>query len=184
MAEKSELIPTHFFWLDLEFTGFDPVHDPILEVYMAVTDVDKLEVIEDYWAIIKHNPTTVATRMNGDFWQQFPELRKDFLDRCSAGTALEAVEASLVSLVNSYVQDGMSAFLAGNSIHMDRRMIDVQMPVLSKRLHYRMLDVTSLKLMALTQGFTYQKNNSHHAKQDVLESIAEYKYYKQYFSVK
>lgn len=172
-----KVFPTKLLWMDLEWTGFDYQKDVILEVSVEVTDFE-FNTIASYEARIKNNPKVLAERMSlNTFWQDHPDNRENFLNHNDQGKTAEQVEKELIDFVAKHF-DGQPAILAGNSIHSDRQMVKAHWPSLDLRLHYRMLDVTSFKiLMQGKYGVEYDKSNTHRAYDDIQESIAELQFY-------
>ncbi|MDQ3123741.1 MAG: oligoribonuclease [bacterium] len=170
-------MPTKLLWMDLEFTGFEYGKDIILEVSVEVTDFD-FRTLGNYEVLIKNDPKLMVERMKlNTFWQDHPENRDNFLNHNDEGKPKEEVENELIAFVEQHF-GSEPAILAGNSIHSDRAMVRACWPALDLRLHYRMLDVTSLKI--LMQGkfnVEYDKRNNHRAYDDIQESIAELQYY-------
>ena len=118
----------------------------------------------------------------GGWWRNFPDSRNDILDKLSQGKEPRLVENELIDLLNEYFPHE-PAILAGNSIHNDRRFITKTWPELELRLHYRMLDVSSLKvLMQGKYGVKFDKKEIHRASDDIQASIAELQYYLEWFS--
>ncbi len=182
MADKNtDKIPTKLFWVDLEMTGLDPTQDLILEVAAELTDFD-FKTLESYEAIIKHDRSTVAKRMqNNIWWQDFPQNRDHFLDNLEKGKSIKETEQELIALIDRHF-NGEPAVLAGNSIHNDRLFIKQWMPALDLKLHYRMLDVSALKiLMQGKYGVMFEKQEVHRAFDDIQASIAELQYYLDWF---
>lgn len=176
----TKVIPTKLLWMDLEFTGFEYSKDVILEVSVEVTDFD-FNTLESYEARIKNDPKVLVERMKlNTFWQDHPENRDNFLNHNDEGKSSATVEKELVAFVEQHF-GSEPAVLSGNSIHSDRGIIKAKWPALDLRLHYRMLDVTSLKIiMQGKYGVEYEKQNTHRAYDDIQESIAELQYYLDY----
>ncbi len=172
-----KVLPTKLLWMDLEFTGFEYGKDVILEVSVEVTDFD-FRTLGSYEARIKNNPKLLVERMKlNTFWQDHPENRDNFLHHNDEGKSIEAAERELISFVEQHF-GSEPAILAGNSIHSDRAMVRACWPALDLRLHYRMLDVSSLKIVMQGKfGMEYEKSNNHRAYDDIQESIAELQYY-------
>ncbi len=179
--KKPRFIPTKYLWVDLEMTGLVPEHDVILEVAAEVTNTD-LETIDGYESRIQHSRELVVKRMQENvWWKDFPENRDDFLAHLAESETLSAVEQKLIALVEKHFGDE-PAVLAGNSIQSDRAFIKQWMPELELRLHYRMLDVTSWKVVMETQfGLEFEKPEVHRAYEDIQASIAELQYYLEWF---
>lgn len=172
-----KVLPTKLLWVDLEFTGFDSAKDVILEVSAEVTDFD-FRTLGSYEVRIKNDPKVLVERMKQNtFWQDHPENRDNFLNHNDEGKPASEVEQELIKFVEQHF-GSEPAVLAGNSIHSDRAMIKAWWPALDLRLHYRMLDVTSWKIVMQGKfGVEYEKANNHRAYDDIQESIAELQYY-------
>ena len=130
-------------WVDLEMTGLDPVKDKILEVAAIATDM-KLEEVARFEAVVKVDPKLMNERMVGEFWEKNAESRDALLKQNESGKPVSEVEKELIDFVDKNF--GKEIYLAGNSIHQDRKFIEREMPELNKRLHYRMLDVSAWKI--------------------------------------
>lgn len=176
----TKIVPTKLLWMDLEFTGFEYGKDVILEVSVEVTDFN-FKTLGSYEARIKNNPKVLVERMKlNTFWQDHPENRDNFLHHNDEGKPVGEVEKELIAFTEQHF-GSEPAVLSGNSIHSDRAMIKAWWPALDLRLHYRMLDVTSFKvLMQGKYGIEYEKANNHRAYDDIQESIAELQYYLEY----
>lgn len=170
-------------WVDLEMTGLDPVQDRILEVAAVATDWDLAEQ-GTFEAVQRVDPQRVQRRMVGEFWEKFAHVRDALVAQNETGTPAEEVEGRLIAFVEEHFPAGEPVVLAGNSIHQDRKFIDNEWPRLAQRLHYRMLDVSSWKLvMAGRYGVTHAKGEAHRALGDIRESIAELADYTSYLDV-
>ncbi|MBQ3292811.1 oligoribonuclease [Candidatus Saccharibacteria bacterium] len=162
-------------WVDLEMTGLDPVKDKILEVAAIATDM-KLEEVARFEAVVKVDPKLMNERMVGEFWEKNAESRDALLKQNESGKPVSEVEKELIDFVDKNF--GKEIYLAGNSIHQDRKFIEREMPELNKRLHYRMLDVSAWKIYfenALNKKFV--KPEAHRALSDIEGSIEELKWY-------
>lgn len=178
---QENVIPTKLLWMDLEFTGFEYGKDVILEVSVEVTDFN-FKTLGSYEARIKNDPKILAERMKlNTFWQEFQANRDHFIKHNHSGKEINKVEKELIKFVEKHFGDE-PAVLAGNSIHSDRAMIKAWWPTLDLLLHYRMLDVSSFKvLMQGRYGTEYTKINNHRAYDDIQASIAELQYYLEWF---
>ena len=162
-------------WIDLEMTGLDPVKDRILEVAAIATDME-LNEIARYEAIVKVDDNLMKSRMVGDFWEKNHESRDSLIVQNQNGQPVQTVEKELLEFVDKNFGD--TIYLAGNSIHQDRKFIEREMPELNKKLHYRMLDVSAWKIYfenALDKKFVKPEN--HRALDDINGSIEELKWY-------
>jgi oligoribonuclease len=124
----------------------------------------------------------VLSRMQQNiWWRDFPENRDEFVKKLEGGKPLAEVEQELIAIVEQHFGDEL-AVLAGNSIYNDRLFIKQWMPALDLKLHYRMLDVSALKvLMQGKYGVIFEKNNTHRAFDDIQASIAELQHYIDWF---
>lgn len=168
-------------WIDCEMTGLDLRRDALIEIAAIVTDAD-LNSVDDGVDVIIHTHDDVLDTM-------VPFVR----DMHSASGLTEAVRSSTVTLgdaeklvldyVKSHVSDPKTAPLCGNSIATDRAFLARDMPLLDEHLHYRMIDVSSLKELAKRwYPRVYQsqpeKSLAHRAREDIRESILELAYYR------
>lgn len=162
-------------WLDLEMTGLDPTKDRILEVAAIATDMD-LNPVADYQAVVKVSDNLIQERMVGKFWEENSKSRDALIEQNKTGKMIKTVEKELLDFIDKHCSKEL--YLAGNSIHQDRKFIEHEMPELNKRLHYRMLDVSAWKIYfenALNKKFTKPEN--HRALDDINGSIEELKWY-------
>lgn len=163
------------FWLDMEMTGLEIDHEVIIEVAAIVTDLDFRE-IDSYEAVVKQ-PAHYLEAM--DDWNKEHHTKSGLAAKVPFGTDPETAEQNLIRLVRKHWPDPRDKpVLAGNSIHQDRLFIDKYFQDFSHLLHYRMLDVTSWKIIFREKlGFEYRKSNNHRALDDVRESIQELQAY-------
>ena len=162
-------------WIDLEMTGLEPDKDKILEVAAIATDMD-LNEIATYEAVVKVDDKLIKERMVGEFWERNKESYDALVAQNENGRPVKEVEGELLEFLDKNF--GKEIYLAGNSIHQDRKFIEREMPELNKRLHYRMLDVSAWKIYfenALDKKFT--KRDAHRALDDINGSIEELKWY-------
>src|SRR3989344_5080531 len=180
---SKDIIPTKLLWVDLEMTGLDAQKDVILEVAAEITDFD-FKTLESYEAVLKHPKQTVVTRMQANlWWKDFPDNRDEFVAKLENGKPPKQVEDELIALVAKHFGNE-PAVLAGNSIHNDRQFIKHWMPALDLKLHYRMLDVSSFKiLMQGKYGEVFEKKEVHRAFDDIQASIAELQSYLEFFKI-
>ncbi|MBR5408738.1 oligoribonuclease [Candidatus Saccharibacteria bacterium] len=181
MSKKATLL-----WIDLEMTGLVPGEDKILEVAAIATDWEFNKVAE-YTAVVKVNPELMRKRMVGKFWKENAESKKALMAQNKDGESVGKVEKELLKFIDdNFAKQSISGdekgkgkiILAGNSIHQDRKFIDIEMPKLAKRLHYRMLDVSAWKVyFEGAKGKRYIKRELHRALDDIEGSIEELKWY-------
>lgn len=177
MSELSVKKPrkAKLLWIDLEMTGLEPMKDKICEVAAIATDME-LNQIATYEAVVKVSDRLMKERMVGEFWEKNSKSRDALIAQNQSGKPVQDVENELLSFIDQYF--GKEIYLAGNSIHQDRKFIEREMPELNKRLHYRMLDVSAWKIYfenALKQKFAKPEN--HRALDDINGSIEELKWY-------
>ncbi len=162
-------------WIDLEMTGLDPKKDKILEVAAIATDM-KLNEITTYEAIIKVDEELMKSRMVGEFWEKNSGSRDALIAQNASGKPVSEVEKDLLDFLDKNF--GKEIYLAGNSIHQDRKFIENEMPELNSKLHYRMLDVSAWKIyFENALGKKFIKPENHRALDDINGSIEELKWY-------
>ncbi len=164
----------NFLWVDMEMSGLDVNSCRILEVAAIVTDLE-FRTLESYEAIV-YQPPAVLDAM--DEWCKENHGKSGLTAAVAKGKPEAQVEKEMLELVNRHFSATERPVLCGNSIGQDRKFIDAYWPNFSKRLHYRMLDVTSYKIIFGSKWkIEYQKKGSHRALDDIQESIAELKHY-------
>ncbi|MDZ7668535.1 MAG: oligoribonuclease [Gammaproteobacteria bacterium] len=172
----------HLVWMDLEMTGLDPDKERIIEIATIVTD-GELEVVAEGPVLAVRQPESLLEAM--DDWNQSHHSSSGLLERLRAdGVTEREAEAATLAFLEQHVEKKRSP-LCGNTIWQDRRFLTRYMPTLEDYLHYRMVDVSSIKELVqrwrpdLMAGFS--KKNEHTALADVRESIAELRYYREHF---
>lgn len=172
MAKKSKAT---LLWVDLEMTGLSPEEDKILEVAAIATDWDMNE-FDTFTAVVKVDEELMKTRMVGEFWEKNKESYDALVAQNADGRPAKEVERELMKFIDRNFED--TVYLAGNSIHQDRKFIEREWPKLNKKLHYRMLDVSSWKIYfegAMHRKF--MKPENHRALDDIRGSMEELKWY-------
>lgn len=167
-------------WVDLEMTGLSPEKDRILEVAAIATDWD-FEEFGTYTAVVKVSEKLMRERMVGEFWEKNKASYDALFEQNASGESAKQVEKELLDFVAQNFGD--EVYLAGNSIHQDRKFIEREWPELNEKLHYRMLDVSAWKLYfenALHRKFAKPEN--HRALDDIRGSIEELKWYQKMIS--
>jgi oligoribonuclease len=160
-------------WLDLEMTGLDVEKENIIEVAAIVTDME-LNFKDTFHSVV-NQPQHYLDNM--DNWNKKHHSQSGLLDKIPLAPSAEVVEKKLLQFVNKNFKRTEDVVLAGNSIHQDRVFLKKYFKHFSKRLHYRMLDVSSWKLLMRHKGLSFTKTNSHQALDDIRESIEEMKFY-------
>jgi oligoribonuclease len=176
MPKESNLV-----WIDLEMTGLDPARDRILEIATVVTD-SHLAVVAEGPVIAIHQSEQVLAAM--DDWNKQHHGESGLLERVRISPfELAAAERRTLDFLQQHSKPGESP-LCGNSICQDRRFLARWMPHLEAFFHYRNLDVSTLKILAqrwapsVAEGF--KKSSAHVALQDIRESIAELRHYREH----
>jgi len=171
-------VPTKLLWVDLEMTGLDVQKDVIIEVAVEVTDFN-FKTLASYEAII-HQPDDVMAGANE--WAKAQHAASGLTERVrTQGRAERDVIHELVGFIQAQFGDE-PAVMAGNSIHNDRNFVKRWWPEVDELLHYRMLDVSSFKiLMQGKNGVKFEKKEAHRAFDDIQASIAELQYYLEWF---
>lgn len=169
-------------WIDLEMTGLDTINDEIIEIATIVTD-DDLNILAQGPVFAIKVPDTVLNGM--DEWCTKQHGQSGLIDRIRRSTVtLEQAERETIEFLSKWVDAGKSP-MCGNSICQDRRFLARQMPELERFFHYRNLDVSSIKELAYRWRpdvlNSFEKNGSHLALDDILDSIRELKHYRQHF---
>jgi oligoribonuclease len=170
----------YIVWADCEMTGLDIEKDEICEIAVIVTDDQLKQVDEGIQIVIK--PSSSALANMGDFVRQM-HTESGLLSELESGVSLESAQEQVLAYLAKYITEPKTAPLAGNSIGTDRMFIIRQMPKLDAFLHYRNIDVSSLKeLVRRWYPRVYfqlpKKNGSHRALADIRESIQELAYYR------
>jgi oligoribonuclease len=163
-------------WIDLEMTGLHPEVDTIIEAACLITNTDLEIVAEGPDLVIQANPAVFESM---DAWNKNQHTKSGLWEKVLASTiTVEEAEERLLTFIKANARS--RPYLAGNSIWQDRRFIRKYMPRLDEYLHYRMLDVSSIKIVVdyWRPKVVHQKRDSHRALDDVKESIEELKLYK------
>jgi oligoribonuclease len=178
MAQDSQ----HLIWIDLEMTGLDPDRDLIIEIATVITDKD-LNILAQGPVLAVHQTDAALAAM--DDWNQKHHGESGLIDRVKASIINEAeAERLTIEFLKQWVPENTSP-ICGNSIGQDRRFLYRYMPRLEAYFHYRNIDVSTLKELAarwapeVKDGFN--KESTHQALDDIIESIEELRYYRENF---
>lgn len=172
MTDIKHAVSTKLLWVDLEMTGLDPDTDRILEVAAIVTDFDFNELGRFESAV--HQDVSVLNLMND--WCKETHNASGLVKRVMTAPSEQKVAADFAKFIKKHFSE--PAVLAGNSIHQDRRFIRKWWPDVDALLHYRMLDVSSYKIIMQGKfGKEFTKKETHRALDDIEESIAELRFY-------
>ncbi|MBO9523245.1 MAG: oligoribonuclease [Nocardioidaceae bacterium] len=167
-------------WIDCEMTGLDLRADALIEVAALVTDFD-LNVLGDGVDIVIAPPPEALSQMVPFVTEM--HTRSGLLDELATGTSLEEAQAQVLAYVREHCPEGSKPPLAGNTVATDRSFLARDMPELEAFLHYRIVDVSSIKeLSRRWYPRTYfnapAKSGGHRALADIRESIEELRFYR------
>jgi len=168
-------------WIDCEMTGLDLRADALVEVAAVVTDFE-LNVLGDGVDVIIAPPADALEQM-GDFVRTM-HTTSGLLTELADGVTLADAEAAVLDYVRTWVPEPGKAPLGGNSVGTDKMFLDRDMPELIGHLHYRVIDVSSIKELARhwyprVYYASPKKDGGHRALADILESIDELRYYRE-----
>lgn len=168
-------------WIDLEMTGLDPKQHVIVEVAALVTDAN-LNILGDGYSAVIHASAEELAKMDDVVvrMHQASGLDKEIAE---STTSICDAEQAVLDLIAQHCEADWAVPLAGNSIATDRRFIQEYMPKLDERLHYRMVDVSTIKELSrrwFPRAYFQQpdKGQAHRALADIVESIRELDYYR------
>ncbi len=172
---------SNLIWIDLEMTGLDTMNDRIIEIATIVTD-SQLNILAEGPVLVVHQPDEVLNGM--DEWNTRQHGASGLTERVRKSTLDEQqVEQQTLEFLAEYVPPNVSP-MCGNSICQDRRFLARLMPDLERYFHYRNLDVSTIKELAMrwspTVAKAFKKNSTHLALDDTRDSIRELVYYREY----
>ena len=180
--DKIQKNPLNLVWIDLEMTGLDTINDVIIEIATIVTDKDLNILAEGPIFAINQNNKILDDM---DDWNTRQHNRSGLVDRVrNSNISSEEAELETIKFLKKFIDAGASP-MCGNSICQDRRFLSREMPNLEAFFHYRNLDVSSIKELAvrwqpeLLGGL--KKKGAHLAMDDIKDSIAELIYYRSFF---
>jgi oligoribonuclease len=167
-------------WIDCEMTGLDVVNDALIEVAALVTDFE-LNVLGDGIDIVIKPPASALTAMTPVVTEM--HTHSGLLDELDGGVDLATAEKVVLDYIRGFVTEPGKAPLAGNTVGTDRLFLSRDMPALESYLHYRIVDVSSIKELARrwyprTYFASPVKHGNHRALADIQESIEELRYYR------
>lgn len=180
MAEPKPPETDRLVWMDLEMSGLDPEVNRILEVAILVTD-GELELVAEGPELVIHQPDALLSGM--DEWNTKHHGQSGLIDRVRASQVTEAeAEAQLLAFALAHAP-ARGAPLAGNSVHQDRLFVQKYLPSLAAHLHYRNVDVSTVKELCkrwFPKAYEARpvKKGTHRALDDIRESIDELRYYR------
>jgi len=170
-------------WLDLEMTGLDPKRHHIIEIASIITDLD-LNIIAEGPDLVIHTHDKILERMN-DFVHEMHHSSGLIEEVKNSKITIKEAEKQTLEFIEKHLGTKYKPPLCGNSIGTDRRFLDEQMNKLEQRLHYRVVDVTSIKELVKRwhpeiNAIVPPKKENHRALGDIIESIEELKFYRKH----
>jgi oligoribonuclease len=173
-------------WIDCEMTGLDVFHDELCEVAVVPTDFN-LTVLDQGIDLVIRPSDAAAANMN-DYVRNM-HTSSGLVDEWNAsGMRLEDAQQQVVDYVKRFLPARGKAHLAGNSVGSDKKFLDQFMPELTGMLHYRIIDVSTLKELSrrwYPNAYNNKpvKHGGHRALADIIESVDELRYYREMFFV-
>ena len=180
MIKKENLV-----WIDLEMTGLIPESDTILEIATIITD-GGLNILEEGPALVIHQSDSVLDRMGQ--WVKDAHGKSGLTQAVrESNISLEQAERETLAFIKKYCPP-KKGVLCGNSVWQDRNFLVRHMPQVADYLHYRLVDVTSVKELLYrwypgSPHLSFLKKDSHRALPDIFESIEELRHYRKYFFI-
>jgi oligoribonuclease len=179
-ATSDRALTDRIVWIDCEMTGLSLEHDALVEVAALVTDFE-LNVLGDGVDVVIRPPEAALAQM-GDFVRQM-HTTSGLIDELAAGVSMQEAEQRVLDYVRSWVPEPRKAPLGGNTVATDRGFLARDMTELEEHLHYRIIDVSSIKELARrwyprAYFAAPEKSGGHRALADIKESIAELRYYR------
>ena len=161
-------------------TGLDVTRDALIEVAVVITDAD-LNIVDPGIDVLITPPAEALEGMN-DFVRQM-HTSSGLLDELPSGTTMEDAQQQVLDYIRRFIPTPKKALLAGNSVGTDKMFLEANMPLVIDYLHYRLVDVSSIKELAkrwYRKAFEEApvKHGGHRALADILESIQELEYYR------
>ncbi|XKF78645.1 oligoribonuclease [Glutamicibacter arilaitensis] len=176
MASNSEKI----VWIDCEMTGLDLVHDALIEVAVLITDSD-LNIADEGIQVVIQPPAAALAQM-GDFVRNMHQV-SGLLEELDGGMQMDQAQRLVMDYIRKHVPEPNKALLGGNSVGTDKNFLARDMPEIIEHLHYRIIDVSTLKELS-RRWFTKAhyaapaKTGNHRALGDIQDSIDELRYYR------
>ncbi len=178
MADAKLTSKDNFVWIDLEMTGLDPDKEVIIEIATIVTD-SQLNILAEGPDLVLHQPEIYLTRM--DDWNRNQHSKSGLIDDVRKSMiSLEAAEAQTLDFIRQFCETKQNP-LCGNAVHHDRRFLIKYMPKIHEFLHYRHIDVSTVKTLVqkwYPKQKEVKKSTSHRALSDIRESIEELRFYR------
>jgi oligoribonuclease len=170
-------------WMDLEMTGLDPARDVIVEIATIVTD-DDLAIVAEGPDLVVHQPPEALAGME-DIVREMHTSSGLLTAIAASTTSLEEAGRATLAFIAEHVPDPRTVPLCGNSIGTDRRFLALHLPAIEDHLHYRSVDVSTIKELARrwypgALDAVPRKATAHRALDDIRESIEELRWYREH----
>ena len=178
--EQQDNTNQRLVWIDLEMTGLSLERDEIVEIAAIVTESDLTEIDQGISLVV--TPSQAALDNMDDFVTTM-HSESGLLAEIPHGTTLADAQAQVLSYITSHIPEQNKGHLAGSSVYVDRGFLAKYMPDIDQHLHYRLIDVSSIKELS-RRWFpkvyfnSPDKTGNHRALADIRESIAELRYYR------
>ena len=171
---------SRMIWIDCEMTGLDIFHDELCEVSVVPTDFELNVLDKGIDLVIKPSDTAVA---HMDDFVRAMHARSGLIDEWENGLSVQEAERQVIDYVQQFIPEGVKPLLAGNSVGSDKKFLDRYMPGLMEHLHYRVIDVSTIKELSrrwypAVYNHKPAKHGGHRALADIIESIDELRYYR------
>ncbi|EXF24953.1 oligoribonuclease [Nesterenkonia sp. AN1] len=168
-------------WIDCEMTGLNPDHDVLVEIAALVTDAELNVLGEGVQVVIAPDPAERLKTMEPIVQKMHTE--SGLLEDLKHGVSVQFAEQKVLDYVKAWIPEAGVAPLAGNSIHADKAFLRVAMPELMKHLHYRLIDVSTIKELSSrwypeAKKAAPAKTGNHRALGDIQDSIEELRHYR------
>jgi len=169
-------------WMDLEMTGLDVEKDAVVEIAVLATSATTLEPLDEGLLVVVAQPAEVLAGMS-DFVRQMHERSGLLTEIGTVGVPLEEAGRKVLEYIKGHVPTPRTVPLCGNSIGMDRRFLARYLPEIEEHLHYRSIDVSSIKELCRrwypeALASAPPKKGGHRALDDIRESVAELRHYR------
>ncbi|ORY97617.1 ribonuclease H-like domain-containing protein [Syncephalastrum racemosum] len=180
----ARMINNPLVWIDCEMTGLDIANDRLIEIAVLITDGD-LRIAAEGPELVIHQPREVMDNMNE--WCKEHHGASGLTEAViNSKVSTADAQSQVLEFLKRHIPPGVAP-LAGNSVHADKRFLEKEMPKIVDYLHYRIVDVSTIKELSrrwypdIAKGV--QKKNCHRALDDIKESISELEYYRQHVFV-